>query len=283
MILLLIGIAIFTGICVFIFTYEGIDLIEHGTDLYMERLIKQVKELDALYVKMDAQRLSYLNIILCFTVFVIIVALTNSLIAGVCAAPSGIFISRFWVKGMRKRRLRLFEKQFIDGLGTISNALKSGLSFQQAIAKVAVQYPPPLSQELSMVGKEIALGVPLEQSLINLGKRVESEDLALFVTATNIVKDTGGNLSEMFDNISETLRERNIVHGKIMALTSQGRLQGIVIGLMPLVLGFVLYKIDPTLITPLFTDPVGWFILFLIILFEAIGAFFITKIIRIDI
>ena len=192
-------------------------------------------------------------------------------------------MSKLWIKFMRKRRLNLFNEQFIDAIGVISNALKSGLSLQQAIARAAVQYSAPLSQELSMIGKEVALGVPLERSLFNLCKRVESEDLDLFVTATNVVKDTGGNLSEMFDSIADTLRERNTIRGKIKALTAQGRLQGIVIGLMPLALGGILYKLDPNLIMPLFNDPIGWAILILILLFQAIGAFFIAKIIRIDV
>jgi tight adherence protein B len=281
--LMMVGATLFTGICVFILVFEGIELIEHGSERYTDMVINQIKELDALYVKMEPQRLFYLNIISCFAVFVIIVATTNSIITGVFCAPAGILIPKIWIKAVRKRRLELFNRQFIDAIGTISNALKSGLSLQQAIARVALQYPAPLSQEFSMVGKEIALGVPLEQALTNLTRRVGSEDLGLFVSATNIVKDTGGNLSEMFDRIADTLRERNTIQGKIKALTSQGYLQGIVIGLMPVALGFILYKLDPSFVMPLFKDPVGWFIILLIILFEAIGAFFIARIIRIDV
>ncbi len=283
MILLMLGAALSTGISVFIIVFEGIAFLEQGAYVYREKVENQVKELDELYIKMEPQKLFYLNITSCFTMFVLISILTSSIFLGALCSPSGLFMSKIWIKFMRKRRLNLFNQQFIDAIGVISNALKSGLSLQQAIARVALQYPAPLSQELSMISKEVALGVPLERSLLNLCTRIESEDLELFVTATNVVKDTGGNLSEMFDTIADTLRERNTIRGKIKALTAQGRMQGIVIGLMPVALGFILYKLDPNLIMPLFNDTIGWAILFIIVLFEAIGAFFIAKIIRIDV
>ncbi len=283
MIFLMLGATILAGISIFIMVFEGTTILEYSTEAYINRVASQVKELDELYVKMEPQKLFYLNITSCFVVFVLISAVTGSAIAGLVVSPSGLLLSKLWITIMRKRRLRLINEQFIDAIGIISNALKSGLSLQQAIARVAGQYPVPLSQELSMVGKEIALGVPLEQALVNLGERVDSEDLNLFVTATNVVKDAGGNLSEMFDSIADTLRERNTIQGKIKALTAQGRMQGIVIGLMPIALGFILYKLDPNLIMPLFNDPIGWAILFIIALFEAIGTFFIAKIIRIDV
>lgn len=283
MILILLGATAFLGIGAFIIVYEGIGLFEQGADLYKDRIIKQVREFEDLYVKMEPKRLFYLNIVSCFVMFVILSFVTSSVVVGLFCAPLGLIVSKQWIKFMRKRRIKLFNEQFIDAIGVISNALKSGLSLQQAITRVAGQYPAPLSQELSMVGKEVALGVSLEQALINLSRRVKSEDLELFVAATGVVKDTGGNLSEMFDSIANTIRERNTIQGKIKALTSQGRLQGIVIGIMPVILGLILYKLDPNLIVPLFKDPIGWFILFIIVLFEVIGAFFILKIIRIDV
>ncbi len=283
MIPLMLSATILAGISAFVIVFEGFTVIEQGADVYMENVVSQVRELDELYIKMMPQKLFYLNITSCFAVFSLISILTSSILIGVLCFPLGLFMSKLWIKFMRKRRLNLFNEQFIDEIGIISNALKSGLSLQQAIARVSVQSSAPLSQELSMITKEVSLGVPLEQALINLNERVKSEDLDLFVTATNVVKDTGGNLSEMFDTIADTLRERNTIQGKIKALTAQGRMQGIVIGVMPIALGVILYKLDHNLIMTLFKDPIGWAILFLIILFEVIGAFFIAKIIRIDV
>lgn len=283
MMFLVLGATAFAGISAFVLVFEGMAFLEQGADVYMGGVVNQVKELDGLYVKAGPQTIFYLNIVSSLAVFVVVSAVTGSTIAGIVVCPAGMFVSKLWIGLTRNRRVRLFDEQFIDAIGVISNALKSGLSLQQAIARVAAQYPVPLSQELSMVGKEAALGMPLEQALVNLSARIESQDLDLFVTATNVVRDVGGNLSEMFDTIADTLRERNTIQGKIKALTSQGRMQGIVIGLMPVALGLILYRLDPGLIMPLFNDPIGWAILFIIAVFEAIGAFFIAKIIRIDV
>ncbi|MCL4479255.1 MAG: type II secretion system F family protein [Deltaproteobacteria bacterium] len=283
MIIFIILSSIFAGLGMFILVTEGIDRFEHGIDIYKLKVISQVKELDSLYMSVTPQRLLYLNLFISFITFALVSIFTSSIIAGIAVSPLGLFISKVWIIFIRKKRIRIFNEQFIDAIGIISNALKSGLSLQQAIARVAEQYPAPISQELSMVIKEIALGTPLEQALINLSKRVKSEDVELFVTATNVVKDVGANLSEMFDRITDTIRERNTIQGKIKALTSQGRMQGIVIGLMPVALGLVLYKLDPNFIKPLFTDPIGWLILLIVMVFEGIGAFFIVKIIRIDV
>lgn len=281
--LLLFTSSLLAGISAFVIVYEGLNVFEQGVDVYMNKVLKQAKEFDELYMKVEPQKLFYLNFIISFALFVLISLLTGSVLTGLIVSPTGMFVSKAGIRIMKGRRLKLFNEQFIDAINIISNALKSGLSLQQAMARVTNQYPPPLSQELSMVGKEAALGVPLEQALTNLSKRVNSEDLDLFVTATNVVKSVGGNLSEMFDSIASTLRERNTIQGKIKALTAQGRMQGIVIGLMPVVLGFILYKLDPNLLMPLFTDPIGWVILFIIIVFEIIGAFFIARITRIDV
>ncbi len=283
MMFFMLGATILGGISVFVLVVEGAAYLEQGTDLYRDRVAHQVRELDKLYVRVEPHKLFYLNMTSCFAVFVAAFLLSSSMLIGLFCCPAGLLVPKLWIKVVRARRLKLFNAQFMDAIGGISNALKSGLSLQQAIGRIGMHYPAPLSQELSMVSKETALGVPLEQSLENLCVRVGSEDLDLFVTATAIVRDTGGNLSEMFDTIADTLRERNTIQGKIQALTAQGRLQGIVIGLMPVALGIILYKLDPNLIIPLFQDPIGWVILTMIVLFEAIGAFFIRKIVRIDV
>lgn len=280
---LMLGATVFAAIGAFVIVFEGMAFLGQGVDAYRGKVADQVRQLDGLYVKAEPHKLFFLNIVSSFVMFVVVFVSTGSAVVSLAVCPIGMFVSKLWIGLARKRRLRLFDEQFVDAVGVISSALKSGLSLQQAIARVAAQYPPPLSQELSMVGKEAALGVPLEQALINLGRRVGSQDLDLFVTATNVVRDVGGNLSEMFDTIADTLRERNTIQGKIRALTSQGRMQGIVIGLMPVALGVILYRLDPNLVAPLFNDPIGWTILFVIVLFEAIGAFVIAKIVRIDV
>ena len=153
----------------------------------------------------------------------------------------------------------------------------------QAIEIIGREGSPPIKEEFGLVLRELTLGVELERALNNLADRVKSTDLDLVVTSINVVRGTGGNLSEMFDQIADTIRERNTLQGKIRSLTAQGRLQGIVIGLLPVGLGVILYSLEPRMITRLFTEPLGWGILALIVIFEGIGAFFIRKIVSIDV
>jgi tight adherence protein B len=182
-----------------------------------------------------------------------------------------------------KKRTEKFDEQLVDGLSLIANGLKAGYSLTQALNSLANEMGAPISQEFGLVLKENRMGVPIEQALANLAQRIKSEDLDLFVTAVLTMKQVGGNLAEIFDRITDTIRERNKLYGKINALTAQGRMQGIVVGLLPLFLGFVLYKIQPDMMRPLFTDPIGWCAIGLLIVFEVIGAVLIKKIVTIDV
>src|SRR5690606_16644859 len=115
----------------------------------------------------------------------------------------------------------------------------------------------PLSQEFGLFVKEVKLGVPLEEALVNMARRVGSDDLDLVVTSTNIARQLGGNMAEMFETISATIRERFRLEGKIDALTSQGKLQGWIVASMPLLLGMVLDKMRPDLTEPMFNHLFG--------------------------
>src|SRR5690606_32429750 len=146
---------------------------------------------------------------------------------------------------MANRRLHAFENQLSDTLNLWVNALRSGYSVLQGMEAIATELPPPISREFERVVQEVRLGLSLEQALANLVRRMPSEDLDLIVTAINIQREVGGNLAEILDIISHTIRERVRMKGEIRTLTSQGRLTGWVIGLLPLILAFLVYSINP--------------------------------------
>lgn len=182
-----------------------------------------------------------------------------------------------------QRRVDKFTLQMIDGLGVMSSGMKSGLSIVQALGLVTKEMPNPIRQEFELILNQNKLGVPLEEAFINLSKRVESDDVEMFVTSVNILKETGGNLAETFDTIVTTIRERIKVEGKIKAMTAQGFAQGVVVMMVPPGLGFVFYQTDPEFMKPLFTTPLGWVIIFTILVLEIVGYFVIMKIIKIDV
>jgi tight adherence protein B len=171
----------------------------------------------------------------------------------------------------------------VDALQAMANAFKAGLTFPQAIEHVAREGMPPLSQEFGLFVKEVKLGVPLEEALVNMAKRVGSDDLELVVVSTNIARQLGGNMAEMFETISSTIRERFRLEGKIDALTSQGKMQGWIVASMPLLLGLVLNQMRPDLMGPMLDHMFGYILVAVIAVMEALGIFIIRRIVNIDV
>jgi tight adherence protein B len=182
-----------------------------------------------------------------------------------------------------RRRVKKFVVQMIDALALMSNGLKSGLSVVQALGLVTQEMPDPIQQEFNEVLRQNKIGVPLEEAFTSLGERIKSDDVEMFVTSVNILKETGGNLAETFDTIVMTIRERIKIENKIDALTTQGFYQGVFVMAIPPILGTVFYSSDPAFMRPLFTTTLGWVIVMGIVALEAVGFFAIMKIIKIDV
>lgn len=182
-----------------------------------------------------------------------------------------------------RRRVNVFVLQMVDALSLMSNGLKSGLSIVQSLALVTQQMSNPIQQEFNLILSENKLGVSLEEAFNNLAKRIKSDEVEMFVTSVNILKETGGNLAETFDTIVTTIRERVKVEKKIDSLTAQGYYQGLFALSVPPVLGMVFYSSDPGFMQPLFTTTIGWLVIAMIMILEIVAFFVIMKIIKIDV
>ena len=182
------------------------------------------------------------------------------------------------VKYRQRKRLRKLNGQLPETLGLLSNALKAGFSFPQALDSVAHNIGAPASEELSRVTREMGVGASLEQALRNMLKRVASEDLDLIVTAILIHKSVGGNLAHVLDSISDTIRKRVMVKSQISALTAQARASGWIVSLLPLGVAAILYVIAPTYFRTLTTDPVGIDLLIVAGVSIVVGNIFIRRI-----
>jgi tight adherence protein B len=154
--------------------------------------------------------------------------------------------------------MRAFDGQLSDTLNLWVNALRSGYSVLQAMEAIATELPPPVSVEFERVVQEVRLGLSVAQALDNMYHRVPSEDLDLVITAVNIQREVGGNLAEVLDNISFTIRERVRIKGEIRTLTAQGRISGTIISLLPIGLGLVLYLINPEYVSQLWIMEAPW-------------------------
>ncbi|NDJ35209.1 MAG: secretion system protein [Chloroflexi bacterium] len=170
----------------------------------------------------------------------------------------GLVVPRIYVSIRQNQRLNKFNDQLSDILNLWVNALRAGFSVPQAMDAVAREAPSPAGEEFKRVVAEMSIGVPMETALNNMLSRIESEDLDLVFTAVNIQREVGGNLAEILETISHTIRERVKIKGEIRVLTSQGRITGMVIGLIPVLLSIFLVFVNPDYMLQLFQgSPVG--------------------------
>lgn len=268
---------------VFFFSLVIAGVLSKAYEQYQERYVVQsMNDLSDVFLFIDPRQMLVLNIAsMCLLGVVAWVAL-NPLLCLV-ATIFGFFLPMLLVRHYRKRRLKKFNTQLVDALQAMANAFKAGLTFPQAIENVARDSSPPLSQEFGLFVKEVKLGVLLEEALQNMGRRVGSDDLELVVVSTNISRQLGGNMAEMFETISATIRERFRLEGKIDGLTSQGKLQGLVVAAMPLLLGLVINYMRPDLMQPMLNHMFGYVVVTVIVLMELMGLLIIRRIVNIDI
>jgi tight adherence protein B len=242
---------------------------------YMNRASKALSEM---YIFQDARKLFLLNMGITGFFFLVGLIVSQSFFVAPLFGVFGFFTPRFFISYMRKKRYQQFEAQLVDGLLVLSNALRSGMNLVQAIETLEQEMEAPISQEFGLVLRENRLGVNIEEALENLAKRVPSEDLSLLVTSINIVHGMGGNLMEIFDSMAEVIRERNKLKGKTDALTSQGKLQGIIVGLMPTVIGVIMYFMDPAAMQRMFSSAIGIISIGVMLGLQITGFFILKKI-----
>lgn len=192
------------------------------------------------------------------------------------------WIPEIFIIFLRRRRRAAFSEQLVDGLVMMSNGMRSGFTLQQAIDMLIEEMPAPLSQEFDLVRREYRVGVELDVALKNCVERTKDEDLALVVTAIQITRQLGGNLAEVFDKIVGMVRERKILHGKADALTSEGKMQAMVVGLLPYGFLFAMIKVNPDLMRLMWTTLPGLIALLFVIILDVVGYLWVRKVASIE-
>jgi tight adherence protein B len=208
----------------------------------------------------------------------------GDLVMSIVAGFVGFFFPRIYVSRATSKRLVRFENQLPDTLGLWVNALRSGFSVLQAMEAISRDAPEPTATEFKRVVQEVQLGIDVEDALEHLLSRVESDDLDLVVTAVNIQREVGGNLAEILDTISHTIRERVKLKGEIRVLTSQGRITGYLISGLPIAVALFLSAIQPGFMNPMFENRMcGWPLLGIGLALIGMGMAAIQKIVNIEI
>lgn len=189
----------------------------------------------------------------------------------------------FYIDWRFARRLQEFVDQFTDALGVMANGAKSGQTIPQSLETVVDDFNNPIKDEVAEVLQELRMGVPLDEALNHWVERLPCEDLEIACTALIVQRQTGGNIAEILETLATTIRERNKLHKQINALTSQGRMSGIVMALLPVGLFFVFYLIAPARTGLMISHPIGLILTSFGLMMIAVGGYFIKKIVTIEV
>lgn len=275
-------------------TFVIADFISFFSKRYRERFIAETAlELDDVLLAMPAGRILDLSIglmIACgLAAGLVVLGISGDMdwktpfCCAVIVGGIAFLIPRAVLKYMRKKRLHRFNDQLEDALNTMSGSLKAGFSIMQALEEVANGNQKPVSIEFRLLVQEIQLGVPLERALDNMQKRLASPDLELITLAIITARQTGGELPAALDRLSGVIRERLRIQQKVAALTSMGRLQVIIISIMPFALLGGLIMVMPQALEIFFGTMLGWIGLGIVVVLVVCGGLLAAKITRIDI
>jgi tight adherence protein B len=285
------GVLLVIGLGFFIFCYLNsikifawIDDQTSGTREYI------LNKFEILFIEVDPQRVTWGLLIVSFgsgifffCVLAFLGKVTLGVVVGIAATILGWKLPRPLVNYFEKQRIKKYQLQMVDALNLLANGIRAGLTMPQAIGMVVEELPAPVSQEFNLVLQQAKIGVPLDEALENLKKRVYTEDNEMFVTSVNILRETGGNLAEVFDTITLVIRERVRLQLKIDTYVASGKMQAYIIGAMPFAMIVMFGSGDPEYFPLLFGTVLGIIALLVICGMVALGMFVILKIIDIKV
>lgn len=195
----------------------------------------------------------------------------------------GIIFAGIILKASQAKRRAKFISQILDILMIISGCLKAGLSLTQSLENIAQEMPSPAKEEFSLIMRENNMGIPLEESLLSLKNRIKSDELDLVITSILVSRETGGDLTQVFSQLVLTIRERDKLERRVRVLTTQGRLQGWIMGMIPIVFAIFIYKTSPQSFQTMLNDSMGRMLLIWAAISEVLGIFFIAKLSKVEV
>ena len=285
------GVLIVIGIAVFFYTYTNsvklfswVDDQTYGTRDYI------LRKFEIMFIEVEPHKITIALLFMSFGLGILTFCVIALLGKVVLASVAGIFVfflgwkaPKHIVDFFENKRKKLYATQMVDGLNLLANGLRAGLTMPQAIGMVVDEMPSPISQEFNLVLQQAKIGVPLDEALENLKKRVYTEDNEMFVTSVNILRETGGNLAETFDTIVLVIRERVRLQLKIDTYVASGKIQAYIIGAMPFLMMLMFGSGDPDYFPMLFGTALGVIALIVICGMVSLGMWVILKIIDIKV
>jgi tight adherence protein B len=251
------------------------------TTANVRRVNKYSANIEELITKQDAKKLSRFFLVAPF-VFAIVLYIWSpnelKLTAAVVGAVAGIIFPNIYLSMLKRRIKNKFSDQLVDALMIMSSSFRGGLSLVQAFEAVVEEMPDPINKEFGMVLGENKMGVSLEEALYHLYNRMPSSAVQQMITAILLARETGGNLPVIFNRIVNNIRESKKIQQNIDTLTIQGRIQGVVMSLLPIAFGFVVYSANKRIFDHMLVSDLGRSLLVYAVISQAIGAFLIWRI-----
>lgn len=259
-----------------------------GGRVFVQRQKSQIEDtagsaLADMFIFIDPMKLFIYNMVALVVLPPLVWWLTDNPVLVLFVFIAVLVLPRAYVKFLQQRRLKAFEAQLPDALLMVSGAMRAGASLNVALESMIKEQKPPLSQEFGLMLREQRLGVDFETALVNMERRIPLQDFSLVVSGLRISREVGGNLAEILESLAHSLREKAAMEGKIKSLTAQGKMQGIVMTSLPLLLMAILNVMEPEAMGAMFTTLLGWATLAVILVMIMIGYFFIRKITNIDV
>ncbi len=277
-------ILIFSFISITFLTYKSLPLIlGKYSKVQQKRMVKAEKDLDNMFIFKDRKKLVLLFTVIPLALGIIGFILLKNILGFGIGLVMGFILPSILIKNMNSLRINKFSQQIVDGIMVLSGSLKAGLSLIQAIEVVVEEMPPPISDEFALLIKENRMGVSLENCLAHLKQRMPVEDLILINNAIVIAQETGGDLTRILEQLVFTLREKTKLARRVRSLTVQGRLQGAIMGLLPIVFAIFSYFINPDSFKLMLNNPLGQKLLILAVILEVVGLIAIKKLSKVKV
>jgi tight adherence protein B len=207
--------------------------------------------------------------------------LTNEFLAVLAAVPVMVLMPGYYIKYRQRRYTMEYYSDIVGFLESVTSGLKAGMSIVKAFQTVAERDHGPVGSEMAIVLKKVELGKSMQEALQELAEKIPLKENEIIISALNTAMETGGNITDVLENILDTIRKRDELNREVKALTSQGILSGIIVGLLPVFLIAAVSFIDPQFMEPLFTTPTGKMLLCAAVVMELTGAFAIRSIINV--
>jgi len=250
---------------------------------FREQQVKSGNEdLAELYINLSPETFFILRVALALLLF-FLCASSMPVILAVMFSAAGFFVPGVLLARLRRKRVRKVEEQLVEALELLSNCLKSGLTLPQGVELLVKEFPAPISQEFSLVLAESRVGVEFNEALRNMAERLNSNIVQILASGVAITKRCGGDLTVIFQNIAQTIREQATIEGKLDAVTAQGRFQGLILSVLPFAVLVILWFVEPAHVQTLFGYKIGLMAFFGVIVMVVLAQVWIRKLLAIDV